>query len=125
MSRLVLRTAGAPPMRKLPRSTGPAGAAAPCASTVAGPRASSIARIGSQQPDVDRGRHGVRLAAQQRIQAIVVGVMPWIMLIIMFCFQPGPMKEFYFSGIGIGVLVFCTFWIWIVADGRTMPVSPG
>jgi tight adherence protein B len=51
------------------------------------------------------------MTAQQRIQAIVVGAMPWIMLIIMFCFQPGPMKEFYFSGIGVCVLVFCTFWI--------------
>ena len=51
------------------------------------------------------------MTSQQRIQAIVVGVMPWIMLIIMFCFQPGPMKEFYFSGIGVMTLVFCTVWI--------------
>ena len=51
------------------------------------------------------------MTAQQRIQAIVVGAMPWIMLIIMFAFQPGPMKDFYFSGIGIATLMFCTIWI--------------
>jgi tight adherence protein B len=51
------------------------------------------------------------MTAQQRIQAIVVGAMPWVMLIIMFAFQPGPMKEFYFSGIGIFTLLFCTIWI--------------
>lgn len=51
------------------------------------------------------------MTAQQRIQAIVVGAMPWIMLIIMFCFQPGPMKEFYFTPLGVIVLLFCTVWI--------------
>ena len=51
------------------------------------------------------------MTAQQRIQAIVVGAMPWIMLIIMFAFQPGPMKEFYFSGLGFFTLMFCTIWI--------------
>jgi tight adherence protein B len=51
------------------------------------------------------------MTAQQRIQAIVVGAMPWVMLIIMFLFQPGPMKEFYFSGLGIATLLFCTIWI--------------
>jgi tight adherence protein B len=51
------------------------------------------------------------MTAQQKIQAIVVGVMPWIMLIIMFAFQPGPMKEYYFSGIGVITLLFCTIWI--------------
>jgi len=53
------------------------------------------------------------MTAQQRIQAIVVGAMPWIMLIIMFLFQPGPMKEYYFSGLGVTTLVFCTVWIGI------------
>jgi tight adherence protein B len=53
------------------------------------------------------------MTAQQRIQAIVVGVMPWIMLIIMFLFQPATMKEFYFSPIGFFTLVFCTIWIGI------------
>ncbi|MEK7389850.1 MAG: type II secretion system F family protein [Elusimicrobiota bacterium] len=51
------------------------------------------------------------MTAQQRIQAVVVGVMPWIMLIIMFAFQPGPMKEFYFTGLGVMTLLFCTVWI--------------
>ncbi|OGR84689.1 MAG: hypothetical protein A3J74_06025 [Elusimicrobia bacterium RIFCSPHIGHO2_02_FULL_57_9] len=53
------------------------------------------------------------LTAQQRIQAIVVGIMPWVMLLIMFLFQPGPMKEFYFTGMGLTVLLFCTVWIGI------------
>ena len=51
------------------------------------------------------------MTAQQRIQAIVVGVMPWLMLILMFMFQPGPMKEFYFTPLGLFVLLFCTVWI--------------
>ena len=51
------------------------------------------------------------MTAQQRIQAIVVGVMPWIMLVIMFAFQPTPMKEFYFTGLGALTLLFCTVWI--------------
>jgi tight adherence protein B len=53
------------------------------------------------------------MTAQQRIQAIVVGVMPWIMLIIMFAFQPGPMKDYYFSPLGLMTLLFCTVWIGI------------
>ncbi len=51
------------------------------------------------------------MTAQQRIQAIVVGVMPWIMLIIMFVFQPQTMRDFYFSPIGFFTLLFCTVWI--------------
>ncbi|MBI4377192.1 MAG: type II secretion system F family protein [Elusimicrobia bacterium] len=51
------------------------------------------------------------LTAQQKIQSIVVGIMPWVMLIIMFVFQPGPMRDFYFSWLGVMVLVFCTIWI--------------
>lgn len=51
------------------------------------------------------------MTAQQRIQAIVVGAMPWVMLIIMFAFQPGPMKAFYFTPLGVIVLLFCTIWI--------------
>jgi tight adherence protein B len=51
------------------------------------------------------------MTAQQRIQAIVVGVMPWVMFLIMFAFQPGPMKEFYFTPLGLCVLLFCTVWI--------------
>jgi tight adherence protein B len=53
------------------------------------------------------------MTAQQRIQAIVVGLMPWVMLIVMFIFQGKVMREFYFSGLGVMVLVFCTVWIGI------------
>ena len=51
------------------------------------------------------------MTAQQRIQAIVVGLMPWVMLVVMFAFQPKVMKDFYFSPIGMITLLFCTFWI--------------
>ncbi|MBI4051232.1 MAG: type II secretion system F family protein [Elusimicrobia bacterium] len=51
------------------------------------------------------------LTAQQRIQSIVVGVMPWIMLAIMFMFQGATMAKFYFSPIGMLVLFFCAIWI--------------
>ncbi len=51
------------------------------------------------------------MTAQQRIQAIVVGVMPWIMLLIMFAFQPKPMAAFYFTPLGFFTLLFCTIWI--------------
>ncbi len=51
------------------------------------------------------------MTAQQRIQALVVGVMPWIMVGIMFVFQPETMKNFYTSKIGVVVLVLCVIWI--------------
>ena len=51
------------------------------------------------------------MTAQQRIQSIVVGLMPWVMFTVMFAFQPGPMKEYYFTPLGISTLVFCTVWI--------------
>ncbi|MBI4056682.1 MAG: type II secretion system F family protein [Elusimicrobia bacterium] len=51
------------------------------------------------------------LTAQQRIQSIVVGVMPWIMLAIMFMFQGPVMAKFYFTPIGVFVLLFCAGWI--------------
>ena len=53
------------------------------------------------------------MTAQQRIQAIVVGVMPWVMVGIMFVFQPDIMVSFYTSMVGIIVLVFCIVWIGI------------
>ncbi len=53
------------------------------------------------------------MTAQQRIQGIIVGIMPWVMLIIMFLFQPGPMESFYFRPLGVGILLFCTVWIGI------------
>ena len=51
------------------------------------------------------------MTAQQRIQAIVVGIMPWIMLLVMFLFQPQQMSAFYFSPLGVITLLFCTVWI--------------
>ena len=51
------------------------------------------------------------MTAQQRIQAIVVGVMPWVMVGVMFVFQPDIMVSFYTSTVGIIVLAFCIFWI--------------
>ncbi|MFA5162148.1 MAG: type II secretion system F family protein [Elusimicrobiales bacterium] len=51
------------------------------------------------------------LTAQQKIQSIVVGIMPWIMLGIMFMFQGELMSKFYFTPIGAGVLFFCAVWI--------------
>ena len=53
------------------------------------------------------------MTAQQRIQAIVVGLMPWVMLVVMFVFQPKVMRDFYFTGLGVMTLVFCTVWIGI------------
>jgi tight adherence protein B len=51
------------------------------------------------------------MTAQQRIQSIVVGMMPWVMLLIMFAFQPKSMTEYYFSPLGVFTLLFCTVWI--------------
>ena len=53
------------------------------------------------------------MTAQQRIQAIVVGLMPWVMFIIMFAFQSDKMKEFYFTPLGVLTLLFCAVWIGI------------
>jgi len=51
------------------------------------------------------------LTAQQRIQSIVVGLMPWIMMVVMFAFQPGPMKQYYFTPLGLMTIVSCTVWM--------------
>jgi tight adherence protein B len=53
------------------------------------------------------------LTAQQRIQSIVVGIMPWVMLGIMFLFQRQQMVDFYGQPLGLGVLIFCALWIGI------------
>ena len=53
------------------------------------------------------------MTAQQRIQALVVGIMPIIMLGIMFLFRPEEMFSFYSSGVGLFVLFFCFIWIMI------------
>lgn len=53
------------------------------------------------------------MTAQQRIQAMVVGIMPVIMLGVMFVFRPDEMIAFYTTGVGIAVLLFCFVWIMI------------
>lgn len=51
------------------------------------------------------------MTAQQRIQSIVVGIMPWIMLGVMFMFQPDVMIRFYTSPLGMGIFAGCAVWI--------------
>lgn len=51
------------------------------------------------------------MTAQQKIQSIVVGIMPWVMVGVMVMFQPDTMLKFYSTGIGMGVLIFCIIWI--------------
>jgi tight adherence protein B len=53
------------------------------------------------------------MTAQQRLQSLVVGIMPWVMLAVMFLFQPAAMREFYFTGLGVVTLLFCVVWILI------------
>jgi len=53
------------------------------------------------------------MTAQQRIQSIVVGIMPWLMISVMFLFRPDTMIAFYTSGVGLIVLAFCLFWIFM------------
>jgi tight adherence protein B len=51
------------------------------------------------------------LTAQQRIQSIVVGFMPWAMLVLMWLFQPEVMAAYYFSPLGIITVMFCALWM--------------
>lgn len=51
------------------------------------------------------------MTAQQKIQSIVVGIMPWVMVGVMFMFQPDTMIKFYGSPLGMGVFLFCAIWI--------------
>lgn len=53
------------------------------------------------------------LTAQQRIQSIVVSVMPFIMMAVMFLFQPTQMINFYTSSLGMIIFLFCVVWIFI------------
>jgi len=53
------------------------------------------------------------LTAQQRIQALVVGFMPWAMLCLMWLFQPKIMSAYYFSPLGILTFMFCIIWMTI------------
>jgi len=51
------------------------------------------------------------MTAQQRIQSIVVGIMPWIMMGVMFLFQPDVMFRFYGQPLGMCVFIGCAIWI--------------
>lgn len=53
------------------------------------------------------------MTAQQRIQSLVVAIMPWIMVGVLFVFQPEVMIKFYTSPIGIIILFMCIVWIGI------------
>ena len=53
------------------------------------------------------------MTAQQKIQSLVVAIMPWIMVGVLFVFQPEVMIKFYTSGIGIVILFMCIIWIGI------------
>jgi len=53
------------------------------------------------------------MTAQQKIQSIVVSIMPFVMMGVMFVFNPTQMFAFYTSPVGIFVFVFCCVWIGI------------
>ena len=53
------------------------------------------------------------MTAQQRIQALVVGIMPVVMMGVMFVFRPDEMIGFYSTPVGLAVLMFCFLWICI------------
>lgn len=53
------------------------------------------------------------MTAQQRIQSLVVSIMPWLMVAVLFVFQPDVMIKFYTKFTGVMVLFFCIVWIFI------------
>ena len=53
------------------------------------------------------------LTAQQRIQSLVVSVMPFVMMMVMFLFNPSQMISFYTSPVGLMIFLFCVVWIFI------------
>ena len=53
------------------------------------------------------------MTAQQKIQSIVVSIMPFVMMLVMFIFNPVQMLSFYTSPLGICVFLFCIIWIGI------------
>ncbi|WP_428080608.1 type II secretion system F family protein [Candidatus Avelusimicrobium alvi] len=53
------------------------------------------------------------MTAQQKIQSIVVSIMPFVMMLVMFIFNPTQMISFYTSPVGLFVFVFCIIWIGI------------
>ena len=53
------------------------------------------------------------MTAQQKIQSIVVSIMPFVMMLVMFIFNPSQMISFYTSPVGMFVFMFCVIWIGI------------
>ncbi|MBR4591939.1 MAG: type II secretion system F family protein [Elusimicrobiaceae bacterium] len=53
------------------------------------------------------------MTAQQKIQSIVVSIMPFVIMFVMFIFNPAQMISFYTSPLGIFVFLFCIIWIGI------------
>jgi tight adherence protein B len=53
------------------------------------------------------------MTAQQRIQSIVVAVMPWFMVGVMFLFRPDTMINFYAHPLGFLVALGCVGWMMI------------
>jgi tight adherence protein B len=53
------------------------------------------------------------MTAQQKIQSIVVGIMPWVMVGVMFMFQPDTMIKFYSTPLGMATACFCVIWVGI------------
>ncbi len=53
------------------------------------------------------------MTAQQKIQSIVVSVMPFLIMMVLFVFNPEQMISFYTSFVGIVVFLFCVIWIGI------------
>lgn len=51
------------------------------------------------------------MTAQQKIQSLVVAIMPWIMVGVLFVFQPDVMIKFYTKPLGITILFMCIVWI--------------
>lgn len=62
------------------------------------------------------------MTAQQKIQSIVVGIMPWVMVGVMFMFQPDVMIKFYSTPLGMATAIFCVIW---VAIGMKVVASLG
>ena len=53
------------------------------------------------------------MTAQQKIQSIVVSIMQFVMMLVIFVFNPSQMISFYTSPLGICVFLFCIIWIGI------------
>lgn len=51
------------------------------------------------------------MTAQQKIQSVVVGIMPFLMLGVMFVFRPDDMIAFYSTPLGLGIFFVCVIWI--------------